>query len=182
MADIVYRNEGVNPLSRRTDWGSIWLGVFVFTAIWSVFGALGVAIFASSANPNVGAPIAAMGIGMSIWAIVLTIIAMYVAGFVTGRLAGLSSRYDGLIHGMTMFGLSVVAVIVLVVLAGTSLTGGTGVVAGSAHSLSTLRGFADLGWAGFVCLFLGWLGAMAGGYSGAERKFERSVREIRPAA
>jgi len=185
MADLAYRNDAVGVVRGRTDWGAIWGGVFTFVAIWSVFGALGLAIFASTANPNAAAPVMSMNVGLGIWIIVLTIIAMYVAGRETGRLAGVSNRHDGLIHGMIMFGLSVVAAVVLTVLGGATLSGGTG-VAGNATNPYILKVFADIGWIGFVALFLGWLAAMGGASSGvAHKELERRVgnaREIRPAA
>lgn len=188
MADISYRDEFTTVARRRTDWGAIWGGTFTFMAIWSVFGALGLAIFASTANPASAEPVGGMGIGIAIWSIVLTIIAMYVAGRETGHLAGVANRHDGLIHGIMMFGLSVVALLVLVSVGGSALSGGTG-VNGTSHSPYILTVFADLGWAGFVALFLGWLAAMAGASSGVlhksgrdVRENGRDVREIRPAA
>lgn len=188
MADIAYRNEGFVYGATRVNWGAIWAGVFTFTAIWSVFGLLGLAIFASNANPNATAPVTGQSAGIAVWSIILTIIAMYVAGLETGRLSGVASRHDGLIHGMIMFGLSVVAAIVLTTLAGAVLSGGSG-VQGSAHNGYALGIFADLGWSGFVALLLGWLAAMGGGSQGAGRRItgvsnsrDTNVRDIRPAA
>ncbi|MGH9565397.1 MAG: hypothetical protein ACRD4F_19585 [Candidatus Angelobacter sp.] len=184
MEDIGYRDTRIPVARSRIDWKAIWGGVFVFMAIWSVFGALGLAIFASAASPNAAAPVLGMSIGIAIWSIILTIIAMYVAGRETGRLAGVTSRHDGLVHGLMMFGLSVVAMMVLVSIGGSALSGNTG-VNGTAHSPYVLTVFADLGWAGFVALFLGWLSAMFGASSGVTHKAERTdteVREIRPAA
>ncbi len=183
MADLAYRNETITYARGRTDWGAIWAGTFTFVAIWSVFGLLGMAIFASNANPNAPAPVTGQSIGIAIWSIILTIIAMYVAGRETGRLAAVATRHDGLIHGMIMFGLSVVAAIVITLLGGAVLSGGTG-VPGTAHSSYLLSVFADLGWAGFVALFLGWLAAMGGASQGASRRTAtvNNVRDMRPAA
>jgi hypothetical protein len=182
MADLAYRNEPV-VYTRRTDWAAIWAGVFCFVAIWSVFGLLGEAIFASASNPNAANPVTGMSVGMSIWGIILTIIAMYVAGRETGRLAGVATRHDGLVHGMIMFGLSVVSTIVIIVLAGATLSGGTGITGTSAHSPYVLSVFADLGWAGFVALLLGWLAAMGGASTGVTKKVAttNNVRDIRAA-
>jgi hypothetical protein len=182
MAEIAY-NE-VAPYARgRTNWGAIWGGTFIFIAIWSIFGLLGMAIFASAANPESAQPVSGMGVGMGIWSIVLTIIAMYVAGRETGRLAGVTSRHDGLVHGMVMFGLSIMAILVITVLGGNSLTGGAG-IQGSSHSQYLLNLSAGLGWTGFISLFLGWLAAMFGASSGAGSKVEagNNVRDIRSAA
>jgi len=47
---------------------------------------------------------------MGIWTVALTIIAMYFAGFETARLAGFSTRHDGLVHGLMMFDLTFVSI------------------------------------------------------------------------
>jgi hypothetical protein len=101
----------------------------------------------------------------------------------TGRLAAVSNRHDGLIHGMIMFGLSVVAALVLMSLGGAVLSGGNG-VQGSAHNGYVLGVFADLGWSGFVALLLGWLAAMGGSSQGVGKKKEppSNVRDISRAA
>ena len=183
--DVAYRGT-TNVAVRSTDWGAIWAGVFSFMAIWSVFGALGLAIFASNASLNAAQPVAGQGWGIGIWSIVLTIIAMYVAGRETGRLAGVDTRHDGMIHGLVMFGLSVVGALVLVSIGGSALSGGTG-VNGGVHSGYVLSVASGLGWAGFVSLFFGWLAAMIGASSGVGHKNIASRvreidREMRPAA
>jgi hypothetical protein len=183
MADLA-TNYQETTLRPRTDWGAIWGGMFTFVAIWSVFGLLGAAIFASAANPRAAQPGTGMSVGMGFWAVILTIIAMYVAGRETGWLAGVTNRHDGVIHGMIMFGLSVVAMVVVSVLAGTALSGGTG-VQGTAHSVYLINMFTGLGWVGFFSLFLGWLAAMGGASSGVSHKREdtiRNVQEMRRAA
>jgi hypothetical protein len=160
--------------------------MFTFVAIWSVFGILGEAIFASSANPNAPQPVSGMSVGMGIWAAVLTIIAMYVAGRVTAHLADVRDRASGIMHGMAMFGLSVMAVVLTVVLSGTALSGGAGLAAGT-HSPYMLSVFADVGWIGFFCLLLGWLAAMGGAAHQSAVAMTatgrtENVQNIRPAA
>lgn len=190
MSDTAYQNLNDAPLRATMNWSAVWAGVFTFMAIWTVFGALGMAIFSSAANPNAQQPISGMSVGMGIWAIVLTIIAMWVAGRVTGHLARASNRSEGLTHGIVMFGLSVIGVLIISVLGSFTLSGGTGVNE-SVHNPYILGLFADLGWTGFLCLFLGWLAAMGGATSGlnslkpgALEKHDESdnVRRIRPAA
>jgi hypothetical protein len=175
MADITYQNVST-PERPRISWAAIWAGVFTFIAIWSVFGMLGMAIFATAANPNAQQPISGMNVGMAVWAIILTIIAMYVAGRVTGSLAAAPARQDGLIHGMAMFGLSVVAALLLVMLGGTSVSSGTG-VSGTAHNPYVLGVLSGLGWTGFVSLFLGWLAALGGAASTGSGSSHRLARQ-----
>lgn len=178
---LTYENPATaaRPLA---DWRAIWAGVFTFIAIWSVFGFLGLAIFASSANPSSAQPVMGMSVGMGIWAIVLTIIAMYVAGRETGRLAAVTNRHDGLIHGIIMFGLSVAAVWVITALAGGLLGTGT---AGGTHSPYALTLTVNVSWILFVSLFLGWLAAMGGASTGAGRRArpeQQPVQEIKRVA
>jgi len=160
MAD----NVNVTTVVSRPNWGAIWSGVFTFLGIWTVFGLLGTAIFASSANPNVAHPVGGMSTGISVWSVILTIIALFFAGRVTGHLAGIGNARDGVTHGMIMFGLSMVSALVIIALAGTTL--GTGAGIAGPHSAFILNLFATLGWAGFVGTFLGWLAAMAGAATG----------------
>jgi len=166
MSDTAYRTPNPSTIYSprlQTSWGAIWGGVFTFAAIWSVFEVLGLAIF-SSASPHVAAVNTGMSVGMSIWTIVLTIIAMYVAGLETGRLSAVTTRHDGLVHGIIMFGLSVISMIVL-----TSLAAGLWSVAGTVRAgyLTNLTAGAE--WAEFVALFLGWLAAMGGASTGVAR-------------
>ena len=178
MAEYTYQNT--SELNQRIDWAAIWGGVFSFLAIWAVFGALGLAIFASAASPEAARPVMGMSVGMGAWAVILTIIAMYVAGRVTGRLAAVNNRHDGLIHGMMMFGLSFAAAVILSTLGGTGLSGGAGAT-GNAHSSYVIGMVADLGWIGFFTLFFGWLAAMFGASAGVlNRRPGATVQEIRP--
>ena len=171
----------------RASWGAIWAGVFSFIAIWSVFGMLGGALFASSVNPNTASPVGGrMSTGMGVWSIVLTIVAMYVAGLVTGYLADITDRTGRIMHGMAMFGLSVFAIVAMVVLGGSAISGN----AGSAGATTDLHNpymwsvFSDVGWASFMALLLGWLAAMGGAAQRTVRTAmeERVVGERRRAA
>lgn len=180
MGDTPLRTQSIYPetlVRRNTDWSAVWGGVFIFAAIWTVFEVLGLAIFAGPnglANPQSG-----MGAGMAIWTIVLTIIAMYVAGRETGRLAGAATRHDGLVHGMMMFGLAVVSAIVLTFLAGAFAPGNAATAAISSSHVMSL----GMEWTGFIALLLGWLAAMGGASTVAKREAaERKPIQMRPAA
>jgi hypothetical protein len=161
MAEVIVEERNVGALVSRPDWGAIWAGVFTFIGIWSVFGLLGSAIFATAANPNSVRPVSSgMNVGMAIWAIILTIVAMYVAGNVTTYLGAITSQRDGVVHGMVMFGLAVTAALVVAVIAG--ITVPVAATPGVEHGPYLLDMFADLGWIGFLSLFFGWLAAIGG--------------------
>ena len=180
MADFAIQNEAIR-YHGKPDWGAIWAGVFTFAAIWSTFGLLGEAIFATHANPNAPNPVSGMSVGMGIWGIVLTMIAMYVAGRVTTHFAESDTHADRIMHAITMFGLSVISVVVVLTLSGAVLTGDTG-VAGGAHSSYMLTVFSDLGWIGFVALFLGWLSAIGGALHGGAAARSTQTRRMDRAA
>ena len=182
MSDTAFRTQ--NPIfysSRpQTNWGAIWAGVFTFAAIWSVFEALGLAIF-NGASSHAATVTTGISLGMSIWTIILTIIAMYVAGLETGRLAGVETRHDGLVHGIIMFGLAVVSATVLTSL-GAMWAAGVTVHNGYLVGLTT-----GTVWVEFLALFLGWLAAMGGASMGvvrsrAPRQAVQPPIEMRPAA
>lgn len=176
MADIAYRMPESPVVRRQTEWGAIWAGVFAVAAIWSVFGLLGASIFDVSAGGSVSPW------GMGIWSIVLTAIAMFVGGRVTGHLAGAATRGSAVACGTSMFGLSAVAAAVLIILAGTATTATT---AGAVHTSYLAGVLGSVSWFGFVALFLGWLCAIGGATSAArpaERQATAPVQNIRTAA
>ena len=175
MSDFVNQPESLAVVS-RPNWGAIWAGVFTFFAIWSVFGALGLGVFASAANPNANQPVLGMNVGEAAWTIILTIIAMFVAGRATGRLAHITNSRDGMWHGMVMFGLSIVGVLLVVIMP----LFGRAEAAGGAHSSYVIGLATYLGWTLFLSLFFGWLAALIGSATAhkelPQAGFERQVR------
>ncbi|HEY4054716.1 MAG TPA: hypothetical protein VGL74_13280 [Terriglobales bacterium] len=175
MAQLAYTNEKIFARAPVADWRAIWAGVFTFLAIWSVFGFLGIAIFASSSNPNYAQPALGVNVGIGIWTIILTIIAMYIAGLETGRLASVNTRHDGLVHGMIMFGLSVAAVMVLVALANRIFTTGLSTATHNPYAAT-----ASFSWTVFGSLFFGWLAAMSGASTGTGRRSKPEQQDLQP--
>jgi len=180
-------NENLVVPRRAVNWGAIWAGVFTFWAIWTVFGMLGIGVFTSAASAHAAQSFAGMNVGESIWLIVLTAIAMYVAGLVTGRLSAVTTRQEGAAHGQAMFGVGVAGVILFLILASLGTT--TTLTAASAHSPYVIGLLSEIGWASFVALFLGWIGAMIGGSQGQRQRTgtgtsgtERPVQQIRNVA
>ena len=153
----------------RADWSAVWGGAFTFAAIWLVFESLALAIFGTGL----------MGAGMAVWTIVLTIIAMYVAGFETARLAGISTRRDGITYGLMMFGLAAMSAIVVMLVSIFTMNG----VHASVPSTLATGISSGTAWTAFLVLFLGWLAAMGGTSTGIEHKSAtlKQVESERPA-
>jgi hypothetical protein len=175
MEDLSVRSEGHSFLSGSTDWSAVWAGFFTFVGIWSVFEMLGLAIFPAI---NAGGKV-----GLGIWSVVLTAIAMLIAGRQTGASARLAGRDAGVRHGMIMFGLSLTVAIVLM-MTGSVLLADFPAVNTSARSSDLVSVFTSSDWVPFATLFFGWVGAIIGAsFSGPSKREERSnVTEMRPAA
>lgn len=170
MADVDLTVNSNFP--RSTNWGATWAGVFIFASIWATFEMLGIAIFGLSSSQA-----GTVNASTAIWTIILSLIAMYVAGRETGRLAQVARKTEAIVHGMMMFGLSVAAMLVVAEL-GTGMTGG---------GLNTylLNMSPAMRWTIFASLILGWLAAMFGASAnGGTRAVKpvENVREMRPAA
>lgn len=175
MAD----NVNVTTVVSRPNWGAIWAGVFTFLGIWTVWGLLGMGVFSSSANPAAPAPVAGMGLGITIWSVILTIIALFFAGRVTGHLAGIGNRRDGAVHGMITFGLSMASAAVAVALIGRAMSPASAI--GGTHNPFVLTVGSTLGYGGFAATFLGWIAAMWGASIGTQM-LRRSAVEEEPGA
>ncbi len=186
MAEIVYRAENRPSQRRSVDWSAIWAGLFTFIAIWSVFGFLGFAMLGNGASPVGGQSHQAMNIGLGIWTIILSAVAMYIAGHQTGRLAAMDGRYETIMHGMAMFGLAVTAAIVLAISGRMVFTGlpATGTTIQHSYILSAFGGSE---WTAFIALLLGWLSAILGASSSVKPRYVppsnvRDVTNMRSAA
>ncbi len=141
----------------RFSWSSVFAGTFVFLAIEATLVALGIAIFTSAAHVRAGwVP----GPGFTVYATIISIIALYFGGRAAGALCGAWSRGAGMYHGLVTFGMSVFASLLIAALA----LGSTVTVA--AASNASPQRIADLltagGWGLFIALILGLIGAAMG--------------------
>ncbi|HLK32630.1 MAG TPA: hypothetical protein VKT29_06040 [Terriglobales bacterium] len=149
--------------SHRASWSAIFAGTFVFVAIEITFLALGIAIFGGSAGtPTSGT----MTTGMSIWAGILTLFALYFGGRTAGRLSGTANRNIAMYHGLVTFGMCIFSAILVAVLI---LAPAEIANAGNASvSMLTVRHlFTEAGYALFASLFVGGILACVGAASEA---------------
>ncbi|CAN5562648.1 hypothetical protein BH24GEM3_BH24GEM3_08930 [soil metagenome] len=122
MADIGVKRTGdaavIEQTGFRLSWGAIFAGLVVATGLHLALALLGVAIGLSAWNPadpfrTVGADDVAMGVG--IWTAISGIIALFIGGMTTGRLAGVLTRGDGALHGVVMWALTMITIMWLIV-------------------------------------------------------------------
>lgn len=90
----------LNTMS-RVSWGAIFAGTFVAMFFQILLGLLGLAIGLSIVDPARGETAGpSIGIGAAVWLVIITLISVFAGTFTAGRLAGLSAKYDGLMHGV----------------------------------------------------------------------------------
>ena len=123
----------------RLSWGAIFAGLVVATALQIVFALLGIGIGFSAWDPGESAR--ALGIGALLWWVTATLVALFIGGRTTGRLAGVVTRKDGILHGIVMWGLSTIVGIWLVASGVGSIFGGAVGIASNVVS-STASGVA----------------------------------------
>ncbi|MFW6079352.1 MAG: hypothetical protein ACODAE_07020 [Gemmatimonadota bacterium] len=92
----------------RLSWGAIVAGLLVATAVQIILTLLGVAIGFGEVQFGPGADFGEFGTGAGIWAIVSALVSLFVGGLTAGHLAGILTRMDGVLHGVLVWGLSLV--------------------------------------------------------------------------
>jgi hypothetical protein len=106
----------------RLSWGAVFAGLAIATALQLVLSTLGAAIGLAAFDPNSSAK--SFGIGTALWAVLSLLVALFLGGSTTGRLAGVLSRTDGFLHGALLWALSTLLTLWL-------LSRGVGAVAGT---------------------------------------------------
>jgi len=119
------RNDVATRTGFRLSWGAIFAGLVIATALQLVLSTLGAAIGLAAFDPGTSAK--SFGLGTALWAVASLLVALFLGGSTTGRLAGVLSRTDGFLHGALLWALSTLFTIWL-------LSRGIGAIAGTAFS------------------------------------------------
>ena len=123
----------------RIAWSAIFAGVVLVFSVELLLNALGAGVGLGMVTPMTGGTPTpgSLGVGAGLWLVVSTIIAFIAGGYVAGRLAGAPSRFDGALHGLVVWGLTLLMVLYFLgaaaggILSGVfHLAGGAGVLAG----------------------------------------------------
>lgn len=146
----------------RVSWSSIFAGTFVFLAIEITFGVLRVAIFASATNPASANPVGSgISLGLGIWMLILTIIALHFAGRVASSLSAVADRASGMWHGLITYGLCLFTTLLIASMSIVSTASATTAVNPTegyvVHAITTG------GWWLFFILVCGMIAAAVGG-------------------
>lgn len=124
-ADIPIERVPTSHTGFRLSWGAVFAGLAIATALQIVLTLFGLGFGLGAYNPG---DEKALGIGAGLWGIVALLIALFVGGMTTGRLAGRLTRTDGFLHGALLWALSTLLTLWLI-------TRGVGAVLGPAFSI-----------------------------------------------
>ena len=126
------------PATKRISWGAIFAGVVIAVAIQLVLGILGTGIGLTMVDPVEGTtPCAAgFGIGAGIYWLITTIVALGAGGYAAARVAGVTERFDALIHGLVVWGVTLILTLYLL----TSAVGG--IIGGAFRTVGTVASAA----------------------------------------
>jgi hypothetical protein len=148
MADLAVTREPevFERTGFRLSWGAIFAGLFVAIGLHLVLALLGIAIGLTVLDPAApgGAGVGDVATGVGIWAAISALIALFVGGTTTGRLAGILTRGDGALHGVVLWALTTFVMMWLVVSGLGFLLGGALDIVGrtTAAAVSAVGGVA----------------------------------------
>ncbi|WP_267378953.1 hypothetical protein [Sphingomonas sp. GC_Shp_6] len=139
-------NNGVSPVdaaypgktATRLSWGAVLGGVVIAIAVQLVLGILGAGIGLTMVDPVAGTTPGAtgFGIGAGVYWLITTIVALGAGGYAAARVAGVHERFDALVHGMVVWGVTLILTLYLLTSAVGGIIGGAfrtvGAVAGAA--------------------------------------------------
>jgi hypothetical protein len=111
---------------RRISWAAIFGGVILVVAIQLLLSLLGAGIGLGTVHTNGGTTSTAnsLGIGAGVWWVVSSCIALFAGGYVAAWLAGIETRFDGVLHGLITWGIATLLTFWLLTSAIGSIIGG----------------------------------------------------------
>lgn len=124
--------------TRRISWGAIFAGVVIAVAVQLVMGILGTGIGLSMVDPVQGSTpgAAGFGIGAGIYWLITTIVALGAGGYAAARMSGVTEKFDALVHGLVVWGVTLILTLYLL----TSAVGG--IIGGAFRTLGSVAGAA----------------------------------------
>jgi hypothetical protein len=163
------------PVNRRFSWSGIFAGTFLFLAIEATFGILGVAIFASATNPHSQNPVGpGISVGVGIWMVVLSIIALYFSGKLASRLSGATDRNLGMYVGLVTYGMCIFSsILVTAFVLSSTVAGSTAIAYASPTRMVDM--LVTGGYWLFAALVLAMIAGASGGIHGSMTTEPRST-------
>jgi hypothetical protein len=125
---------------RRVSWGAIFAGTFVALGIFLTLQMLGAGIGLARVDLTGREVTSArsLGIGAAIWWFVIGLISLFIGGWVAGRLGWRWSKFDRMLHGLTVWSFFYLVMFWLAITAlGALAGGGIALLGGSAQAAAS---------------------------------------------
>jgi len=124
------------PAGRFVSWGAIFAGVIIAVAVQIVLALLGTGIGLSMVDPVEGSTpgAAGFGIGAGLYWLITTVIALGSGGYAAARVSGVTDRFDALVHGLVVWGVTLILTLYLLTSAVGGIIGGAFRTVGSVAS------------------------------------------------
>ncbi|WP_085809172.1 hypothetical protein [Sphingomonas sp. TZW2008] len=137
-ADLPREQTAVVGTIRRISWGAIFAGVVIAVAVQLLLGILGTGIGLSMVDPSDGTTpgAAGFGIGAGIYWLITTIVALGAGGYAAARVSGVTERFDAMVHGLVVWGVTLILTLYLL----TSAVGG--IIGGAFRTVGSVAGAA----------------------------------------
>lgn len=124
-----------SDLRKKISWSSIWAGVIVGIVALILLNMLGVGIgFSTLDIQEERYPARGLGMGAAIWYVVSSLIALFLAGWVSGRLAQTRRLFDGTLHGVLTWCIITIASLYFITTTIGAIIGGAGRLVGNTIS------------------------------------------------
>lgn len=111
-------------VANRARWGPIFGGVLIAAGVWTLLHLAGMGIGLTAIDPHDARSLRGISIGTGVWSLIAPILALFVGGLATGRLAGVFGRASAAIHGAVVWSLATVAAVTLMWLTLGAVVGG----------------------------------------------------------
>jgi hypothetical protein len=175
---MAMEREAVVALGMRdlVRWGPIWAGLLIALSIQIVLGTVGLAVALRAYNPAAADYSTRVASTLSIWSVVSALIALFVGGYVAGRMAAVLGLRNGLVQGTVVWALGLLIGVILSAMGIAGLlssvsispflaSGGAGLT--SAQQMNLARNASSGAWWFVVGSVIAWIAAAGGGVLGA---------------
>lgn len=103
-----YLDAGTQEAGYNISWGSVFAGVVTFIALLLTLSTIGTAIGFGTVDFTSDNPFSGVGVGVTVWSIIMLLLSFAGAGFVSG----VASRRIGVLHGFLTWATSLVVIVI----------------------------------------------------------------------
>jgi len=123
-------------LHQRISWQAVFAGVILAVTIQLLLSMLGLGVGLGMVHTNAGSTpdAGSFGVGTGLWWLISNLIALGIGGYVAAWTAGITVRFDGVLHGLIAWGIATLLTFYLLSTAVGGLIGGAYSVVGSTLS------------------------------------------------